>query len=424
MIIPIERWRSLVSANRGQDLLLDVYAKADDQWQRYQTITNRIADEHIDPYLVFRLLTPLYSSYYQAVVRQRDLTTYDESVLLDGASFEHGCVNCHSFVNNDPNQMVIGVRSPKFGNAAIFARDGQVKKVGTKFGYTCWHPSGRLVVYAIGQLYPFFHSTGAEVRDVVDMDTRLAYYLVASEEVKTVPHAVDKKQLGTFPTWSPDGMYLYYCSAPILWTDFKKIPPDRYAEVKFDLMRIRYDVATDVWGEPEMVLSASQTGMSNLLPRISPDGRYLLFCMCSYGSFPPFSPTSDLYMMDLASGEYRSLDINSPFSESWHSWSSNSRWIVFSSKRQTSPLTRCYISFVDETGKAHKAFLVPQSDPEYYDSLLKTVSLPELVTGPVPVTAEDLVRAVRSDDAVTVDAVTGPTSKSTGDYENPSQMDQ
>ena len=119
------------------------------------------------------------------------------------------------------------------------------------------------MVYAIGQLYEFFHSTGAEMRDVVDMDARLAYYLVASENVKIVPHAVDKKRLGTFPTWSPDGLYLYYCSTPILWTDLKTIPPDRYAEVKYDLMRIRYDVATDVWGEPEMVLSASQTGMSN-----------------------------------------------------------------------------------------------------------------------------------------------------------------
>ena len=61
--------------------------RADDQWQRYQTITNRIADEDIDPYLVFRLLTPLYSNYHQVAVHQRDLTTYDESVVLDGAVF-------------------------------------------------------------------------------------------------------------------------------------------------------------------------------------------------------------------------------------------------------------------------------------------------------------------------------------------------
>ncbi len=424
VIIPIDRWRSLVHANRGQELLLDVYVRADGRWGRYQTIANRIADEDIDPGLVFRLMRPLYNNYRHVAVHQRDLTTYDESVVLDGASYERGCVNCHTFVVNDPNRMVIGVRSFEFGNAAIFVDDGQVKKVDTKFGYTAWHPSGRLAVYSINQIHEFTHSTRADTRDVVDMDAALAYYLVAAENVKNVPRAAGTKRLETYPTWSPDGLYLYYCSAPILWNDNNTIPPDRYSEVKYDLMRTRYDVATDVWGEPEMVLSASETGMSILLPRISPDGRYLLFCMCSYGSFAAFSPTSDLYMMDLATGEYRILDINSPFSESWHSWSSNSRWIAFSSKRQASPFTKCYISFVDETGKAHKAFLLPRSDPEFDDSFLRAVSVPELITGPVPVSAEDLTRAVRSDKAITVDAVTGATSKSTGDFPTRRQMDQ
>ena len=204
--------------------------------------------EDIDPCLVFRLIRPLYSNYRQIAVHQRDLTTYDESVVLDGASFEQGCVNCHSFANNDPNRMFIGVRSSKFGDAAIFAGDGQVKKVGTKFGYTAWHPSGRLAVYTINQLCQFFHSTGAEMRDIVDMDAALAYYLVATENVKIVPRAADKNRLETYPTWSPDGLYLYYCSAPILWNDHNTIPPDRYAEVKYDLMRIRYDVDTDCLG--------------------------------------------------------------------------------------------------------------------------------------------------------------------------------
>ena len=81
----------------------------------------------------------------------------------------------------------------------------------------------------------------------------------------------------------------------------------------------------------------------------------------------------------------------------------------FSSKRRGGLFTRCYLSFVDETGRAHKPFLVPQRDPEFYDSLLKTVSVPELITGPVPVTAEILTQAVVSDQAIEVDAITGAT---------------
>jgi dipeptidyl aminopeptidase/acylaminoacyl peptidase len=175
-------------------------------------------------------------------------------------------------------------------------------------------------------------------------------------------------------------------------------------------MRIRYDLASDQWGDPELVLSAEQTGRSILQPRISPDGRFLLCCQCRYGSFPIYQPTSDLYMLDLDSGECTRLEINSEFSESWHSWSSNGRWIAFSSRRQGGLFTRCYLSFVDEAGRAHKPFLVPQRDPQFYDSLLKTISVPELITGPVPVTARQLTQAVVSDQAIAVDGISGASA--------------
>jgi hypothetical protein len=129
--------------------------------------------------------------------------------------------------------------------------------------------------------------------------------------------------------------------------------------------------------------------------------------MCRYGCFPAYQPSSDLYMMDLATGMYTKLALNSEFSESWHSWSSNARWIAFSTKRRGGLFTRCYISFIDDTGGAHKPFILPQKDPELYDSLLKTVSVPELITGPVPVRGTTLARVARSDRTVAVDAVTG-----------------
>ena len=149
--------------------------------------------------------------------------------------------------------------------------------------------------------------------------------------------------------------------------------------------------------------------MSILLPRISPDGRFLLFCMCDYGVFPVFRPSSDLYMLDLQTMSYRRLGINTPYSESWHSWSSNSRWIAFSSRRRGGVFTRCYLSYVDEQGRARKPFILPQRDPRSYDSLLKSISVPELVAGPVPVSARTLARCARAADAVAVDAVTGPS---------------
>jgi hypothetical protein len=185
-----------------------------------------------------------------------------------------------------------------------------------------------------------------------------------------------------------------------LWGSQDKLPPEGYEQLKYDLVRISYDLERDQWGKVETVLSAQDTGQSILLPRISPDGRWLLFCMCNYGCFPVYQQSSDLYLMDLYAAKetgiykYHRLDINSDKSESWHSWSSNSRWIAFSSKREHGIFTRSYISYVDEMGQAHKPLVLPQKDPLFYDSCLDTFNTPELVIGPIPVTGEKLARVV------------------------------
>jgi hypothetical protein len=116
--------------------------------------------------------------------------------------------------------------------------------------------------------------------------------------------------------------------------------------------------------------------------------------------------------MDLATGTYRKLAINSDTSESWHSWSSNSRWIAFSSKRQGGLFTRTFLSYVDETGTVHPPFVVPQEDPGYYDDLLETYSLPELVRGPVTAGRAALARAARSTASISTDIpITGATTR-------------
>jgi hypothetical protein len=386
--IPLRRWRALLDANRGRSLFVDVYVRrAADEWVQFQRIVNTIAKEDIDRTLVYRFMKPIYNWWKDMGIYQRDVTDFDVSLVMHGRSFGEGCLNCHSFAGDSANTMTIGLRSPTYGSSTLLARNGRVDKIGAKWGYTAWHPSGRLAVYSINKVRQFFHTAGMEVR-------------------------ADKKRLETYPTWSPDGRYLYFCSGPILWEDRDTVPPENYDKLKYDLRRITYDLETDQWGKAETVLSANETGLSILLPRISPDGRFLLFCMCRYGCFPVYQPSSDLYMMDLATGQYSKLAINSKYSESWHSWSGNSRWIAFSSKRQGGSLTRTYLAYVDRSGQVHKPFVLPQKDPTYYDSLLETYSVPELIAGSVRVSKSALARAARSEPSVAVDIpITGATPK-------------
>ena len=408
---PLNAWRRLLAANRGNTLSTDVYVRHHDgRWCRYETLTNKISEENIDSHIAYRLLKP-DSLYYRDIgIYQRCLETYEESVVLHGRSLKDGCVNCHSFLNYDPENMLVGFRS-EYGDAALLVQDGDVSTIGTRFGHTAWHPSGRVAAFSRFDIRLFYHMARVQTRDAMEFDSLLGYYRLDSKKLKTAAPIADKAELETQPTWSPDGKYLYFTSASKRWTDMKTFPPARYADVKYDLKRVRYDVDTDQWGPVETVLSAERTGKSILTPRISPDGRFLLFCMCDYGCFALYQPNSDLYLLDMDTGDYRKLECNSKFAESWHAWSSNGRWIIFSSKRPTGIFTRLYLCHVDEAGNVSKPFVLPQRDPGYYDGFLHMYNVPEFIAGPVRTPAATLVRAVRDPKRLQVDGITRATPR-------------
>jgi len=414
IVIPQRRWHELLEANRGEELRWDIYVrKPDGQWRRFDTITNTIAREDIDAYLVYRLIKPLYNYWNDVGVYQRNLTNYNESVVLHGQSLGPGCVNCHAFCNNRTDNMSMGFRSPSYGSSTLFVQNDVAGNIARGLGVTAWHPSGRVVAYSLNNFRQIFHTAWIEVRDVVDLDSDLVYYMTESQTVKTNEALADPDRLETYPNWSPDGRYLYFCRAPILWSDRKHTPAEHYDELRYNLVRMRYDLETDTWGEIETVLSSAETGLSILLPRISPDGRFLLFCMCNYSCFPLFQPSSDLYLMDLETGEYWRLEASSDRSESWHSWSSNNRWFVFSTKRRDGIFTQLYLSYLDESGKAHKPIIVPQKDPTFYDSFIKIYNIPELVMEPVQVSPRAFANAVHSPDKIEIDMPIMSTTRKT-----------
>jgi hypothetical protein len=442
IMIPERAWHELLNLNRGRQLNLDIYVKSgigtstyegeNSKWSRFQTLTTEIAHEDIDTFLVYRRIRPGHSTWREIGIYQRNLSSFDESTILNNEYFKHGCVNCHTFCSNHSEKMLLGIRSKDYGSSALLVEGNNVHKIGTKLGYTSWHPSGKIAAFSVNKVRQYFHSAASEVREVIDLDSLMAYYKVESEKVKTTKDLARKDRLETYPTWSADGRYLYFCSAPITWSD-KTVVPETYDQIKYDLVRVAYDIEKDQWGPLETVLSAKGTDLSILLPRVSPDGRWLLFCMCDYGCFPVYRHSSDLYMTDLKEAQqtgeykYRRLDINSDKSESWHCFSSNSRWIVFSSKRDSGVFTRIYIAHVDANGKVHKPIRLPQKDPTYYDSCLWTYSVPELITEPVRVTKERLGRVVRASEKIPIEMpVTMATPKpgEPADYQEPWQTER
>jgi len=104
--------------------------------------------------------------------------------------------------------------------------------------------------------------------------------------------------------------------------------------------------------------------------------------------------------MDLTTGNTRPLRrANSTKAESYHSWSSNGRWILFSSRRHDSNYTRLYIAYMDEQGKDHKAFAVPQEDPMFYQHYMRSYNVPEFMVEPVKITPQEFAAAAKKDAA-------------------------
>ncbi|MDE6121451.1 MAG: hypothetical protein K2F63_06645, partial [Muribaculaceae bacterium] len=235
--------------------------------------------------------------------------------------------------------------------------------------------------------------------EVQDAASDLILYDPSSETISMI--AADSTALETFPAWHPDGKSLWYVSASVpamTAAEMEQYQNDCYEDFRYDIMRRQFDPASRRFGQADTVFKASDYGMSATLPRPSPDGRYLLFTMGRFGTFHIWHRDSDLYLIDLATGEVRPLEeVNSDNVESYHSWSSNGRWIIFSSRRDDGSYTRFYISYFGPDGKAGKPFILPQKSPDFDADRMKSYNIPEFMTAPVELDKRSLVRAIESD---------------------------
>jgi len=406
--IPEKPWHKLLDSNRGQPLFIDVYLKGiNDNWERFQTIANQIAKDDIDAYLVYRKIHPSHNTWRKMGIYQRNMTNFKEIPVLKNDNYKEGCAHCHDFNNHRTDKIAIGVRSGDYKSCVLIVdneegKQHQVYKLPQKFGFTSWHPSGKLFACTINDPPLVLHTCKNEMRDIVDVDSWIGYYVTGSNIVKTIPQLSQKDWLENYPTWSPDGKYLYFSNTIKRWGKVETVPPEHFDESKYSLYRISYDIKTDQWGEVEPILLAEETDLSLNQPRVSPDGRWVTFSLCEYSCWPSYHPDSDLYILDLKKTEatgkaqYRKMEVSSNECESWHSWSSNSKWIVFSSKMNNPLFNRTYITYVYKDGSLSKSLVLPQKDPTFYDSDLNTYTIPELVSEPVKHKGEILAKVIRS----------------------------
>jgi Tol biopolymer transport system component len=284
--------------------------------------------------------------------------------------------------------------------------NGEAKKVDLKTDstisagvYPSWHPKLNLIAYSTNLTGQGFHTKSTAKIDVQDTRSDLILYNIDKNEVSNI--SAIKNELEVFPWWAPDGKSIYFCSAHFEYRDTTSEETqmiERYHEVKHNIYRKPFDEKTMTFGDTELVYNAEKDSMSATFPRISPDGRYLLFALGNHGCFHVWHPEADLYLTDLTTMQTRKLEnINSAQSESYHSWSSNGRWIVVGSRRDDGNYTRPYIAYFDKQGKAHKPFILPQEDPDFYRYFMRSFNIPEFMKEPVAISPQGFAEVARTE---------------------------
>lgn len=404
--IPIRKWRRLTSEG---DIKVTVYEKNSGSWTGMKPFSINVADE-IDPFVTYRLIPPSFQTYQRLSINQRNITNFKEKVVyansMADADAGSQCINCHSFRNWRTDNWQFHIRH--FNAGTVYVNNGKISKLNLKTDstisaavYPSWHPTHDYIAYSNNHTFQNIHTNNTDRMEAFDQESDLILYNIKENAVSIIENKYDEFEC--HPHWTPDGRTLYYVSAHIAH------PESFFANggaatdnqsLKYNLYYKSFNPENRTWGKSVLYYDAAAVDSSLTWPRISPDGTKLLACISTHGVFPPYQSQADLMIFDLEKGTRRYVDeINSDLAESYHSWSSNGKWIVFCTRREDGTYGRLYLSHMNPDGYFTKPFPIPQKDPEHSRKFMYTYNIPEFTIQPVTVSARMIASYVNSTDA-------------------------
>lgn len=303
------------------------------------------------------------------------------------------CANCHSF-SHDGASVGMDMDGPRGDKGAYALRDiedSMVIRQGDVFSWNDFNPSqttfglfsrvspdGRYAVSSVDEeVFVANYTDYRFLQTFYPTRGKLAVFSRKTRAITLLPGADDSSYVHCNPVWSPDGATIYFLRAPARPAYGSGAMPThagdpRERRICYDLYRMPFNDGRG--GTPRPVPGASDNGMSNTFPKVSPDGRWIVFVKCRNGLL--MRPDSRLYIIPAEGGEARELACNLPVMNSWHSWSPNGRWLVFSSKSFT-PYTQMFLAHIDHDGNASRPVLVPNATADN-----RAVNLPEFLPMP------------------------------------------
>ena len=388
---PLRRWKKMLSAEQGKILTLKLKAKTSAGVVEYSPFSWEIRPERIDSYISYRLIEPAYEVWNVLSINERCVENFDERLLAANALTGRSCMNCHTSNRAEVPTTFLHARSA--GGATLYQRGGEIRKVNTATDSTAGaavygeiSKDGRWGIFTTADIRNGLHTAPLERFEVFDDSSDLILVDFENNTVTDSPLVKGPEFQETFPCWSADNRKIYFCRSAALKQ------PEQTKQMHYDIYSMDFDPETGKLGDSiTRVFDAAAAGKSVSFPKCSPDGKKLLFCASDYGTFPIWHIETDLWMLDLETGEIDTLDAaNGEYSDSYHCWSTDGRWICFASKRDDRVYGRPYFAFVREDGTVAKAFVLPQRDPDFYRTTFKSFNIPELYDDAEPYGARDV----------------------------------
>ena len=396
----LDEWQQLTRQNVGGNLTFSVYALSQGRWQQYDDFVVHVSPYSLDDYgVVYRLIPPGYEVYSHIGIYQRNIHNWDEEAIIESQSVPGQCMCCHTANRTNPAQFTFQLRgrhgstlvqrevadddpaANAKANGKTVAREWLISKTDStlsKCVYPYWHPSGHFCAYSLNLIHQLFWTGKDRLVEVFDDASDVIVLDVRNHEILRSPLVEHTRQwYETYPAFSADGRWLYFCRSVAARV------PAHCDSCQYDLCRIAFDADSRTFGDSvEVVIAAASQGKNVTLPRPSYDGRWLMYCWSDYGNFPIDHQESDLWLMDLHTGrQFPATAANSDVTESFHNWSGNSRWFLFSSRRDDGLYSRLYIASIDDEGNVTKPFLLPQRNPwAYYHASINSFNVPDFTS--------------------------------------------
>ena len=391
---PLKLWHTIQKEAVKRDAWIQVKGirqKLNGSIQASKPVHFRISPWPADEAVVYRLVAPLFIPRKTPDTFVRDIRSFRVRTFL--SAHRKYCFNCHTFSSKTGTSGKLGIQSRYmaggsyelpvyFGVYDIEEERGY--KIRLPFGiqmttYMAWSPEGKKLAFSANQQLVTLSPVVYETQFAGEATSDIAIYDLLRNTTYLLPGASTPDSLEIYPWWTPDGEAIVYSSVPA------GLHP---AQVRYDLRIIPFNDGKG--GISRAISGASQNGKSNYYPRFSPDGKWFCFTKSDGGSL--IKSSSDLFLLpgDLE-GPARRLECNADFAaDSWHSWSSNSRWLVFASKRDDGVFARLYLTQIDDEGHASPAVRLPVKNPP-----LESFNIPEFVAHTPTIDEDKLFEAIR-----------------------------